>query len=168
MFRKIRVPTYEGEMNTGKKFEEWFSGMNKYFRVHKYSSEMKARLSIYNLNGKAARWWRDLKHTKKEEVREICWKKFHNIFREKYMSERFFDRKVKEFHDLSMGSMTMDSFINRFIDLLHYVPYIKDDKVKIQQFLGCLPPKFWERIEFDMPKTLDTTLHKARIFYENG
>ena len=79
------------------------------------------------------------------------------------MSEKFFDRKVKEFHKVLMGSMTMDAFINRFLDLLHYVPYIKDEKVKIQQFLGCLPPNFWERIEFNIPKTLDTTLHKARL-----
>ena len=64
--------------------------------------------------------------------------------------------------------MTMDDFMNIFLDLLHYVPYINDKKVKIQQFLGCLPPNIWEKIEFDMPKTLDTTLHKARIFYERG
>ena len=75
---------------------------------------------------------------------------------------------MKEFHELRMGSMTMDAFINIFIDLLHYVPYIKEEKVKIQQFLGCLPPSFWDRIEFDMPKTLDTTLHKARLCYEHG
>ena len=84
------------------------------------------------------------------------------------MSKKFFDRKVKELHKLHMGSMTMDAFINRFLDMLHYVPYIKDEKVKIQQFIGCLPPKFRERIEFNMPKTLDTTLHKARIYYEHG
>ena len=47
------------------------------------------------------------------------------------MSKIFFDRKVKEFHELRMGSMTMDSFINIFLDLLHYVPYIKDEEVKI-------------------------------------
>ena len=62
----------------------------------------------------------------------------------------------------------MDAFINIFLDLLHYVPYIKEEKVKIQQFLGGLPPNFRERIEFDMPKNLDTTLHKASIFYEHG
>ena len=55
------------------------------------------------------------------------------------MSETFFDIKVKEFHGLRMVSMTMDSFINKFLDMLHYVPYIKDEKVKIQHFLGCLP-----------------------------
>ena len=129
---------------------------------------MKPRLAIYNLNGKEARWWRDLKHTKKDEVREIRWTNFRNIFQEKYMSKRFFDRKVKEFHELHMGSMTMDDFINIFLDLLHYVPYIKDEKVKIQQFLGCLPRKFRQRIEFDMPKTLDTTLHKSMICNKHG
>ena len=67
-----------------------------------------------------------------------------------------------------MVSMTMEAFINKFLDLLHYVPYIKDERVKIQLFLGCLPPNFRERIEFDMPKNLGTTLHKTRLCYENG
>ena len=67
-------------MNTGEKAEEWLLGMRKYFQVHKYSSEMKARLAIYNLNGKAARWWRDLKHTKEVEVREIRWSNFRKMF----------------------------------------------------------------------------------------
>ena len=90
------------------------------------------RLAIYNLNVKEARWWRDLKHTKKDEVNEIPWSNFHRIFQDRYMYERFFDTKVKEFHELRMGSMTMDAFINIFLDLLHYVPYIKYKKVKIQ------------------------------------
>ena len=118
----------------GEKSEEWLLGMSKYLRVHNYSIEIKAHLAIYILNGKVARWWRDLKHTKKEELREIWWSKFRKIFQEKYMSEIFFERKVKEFHELHMGSMTMDSFINSFLDLLHYVPYLKDEKVKIQEF----------------------------------
>ena len=92
---------------------------------------MKDLLAIYNLKDKVARWWRNLKHAKKHELREIRWSNFRKIFQEKYMSKRFFDRKVKEFHELPMGSMTMDSFINIFLDLLHYVPYIKEEKVKI-------------------------------------
>ena len=41
-FRKIRAPTYEGEVKTGEKDQEWLLGMRKYFQVHNYSSEMKA------------------------------------------------------------------------------------------------------------------------------
>ena len=77
------------------------------------------------------------------------------------MSEKFFDRKVKEFHELRMGSMTMDAFINRFLYMLHYVSYIKEEKVKIQQLLGCLPPSFQDMIELEMTKNLDTSLHKT-------
>ena len=73
---------------------------------------MKDRLAIYNLNGKAARWWRYLKHTKTDELREMRWDTFWKLFPEKNMSERFFDRKVKYFHELRMGSMTVDAFIN--------------------------------------------------------
>ena len=58
------------------------------------------------------------------------------------MFKGFFDQKVKKIHELKMGSMTMDAFINRFLELLHYVIYIKDEKVKIHQFLGCIPPNF--------------------------
>ena len=57
-------------MNTREKDEEWLLGMRKYFQVHNWSSEMKSWLSIYNLNRKAARWWIDLKNTKKDEVKE--------------------------------------------------------------------------------------------------
>ena len=75
----------------GEKAEEWLLDMSKYFQVHSYSSEMKAWLAIYNLNGKVARWWRDLKHTKKDELWEICWDTFQKNFQEKYMSERLFE-----------------------------------------------------------------------------
>ena len=75
-FEKIRAPTYKGEVNIGEKAEEWLLGMSKYFQVHNYSSVMQVRLTIYNLNGKAVRWWRDLKHTKKDELREISLEKF--------------------------------------------------------------------------------------------
>ena len=95
---------------------------------------MKSHLAIYNLNKNAARWPTDLKHTKKDAVKEIRWSNFRRISEEKYMYERFYGGKVKYFHELRMGSMTIDSFINIFFHVLHYVPYIKDKKVKIQHF----------------------------------
>ena len=86
----------------------------------------------------------------------------------KMFLRKIYVRKVKEFHELHMGSMTMDAFINRFLDLLHYVQYIKEEKIKIQQFLGCPPHSFWDNIKFDILKTLNTTLYKDRLCYEHG
>ena len=45
-FWKIKDPTYEGDMNTRDKAEEWLLGMSKFFWVHNYSSEMKSQLDI--------------------------------------------------------------------------------------------------------------------------
>ena len=59
-------------------------GMSKYFQVHNYSSVMQARVAIYNLNGKEARWWCDLNHTKKDELGKLL----------KYFPRKIHVRKV--------------------------------------------------------------------------
>jgi hypothetical protein len=48
------------------------------------------------------------------------------------MSERYYDGKIREFHEHKLGQLTMDEYVKRFIELLRYVPYIKYEKVKIQ------------------------------------
>ena len=61
---------------------------------------------------------------------------------------------IKEFHELRLGQPTMEEHANKFLELLRYVRYIRDDKVKIQRFLGGLPHSYKYRIEFDEPRTL--------------
>jgi hypothetical protein len=55
----------------------------------------------------------------------------------------------------------MDDLINKFMELLRLVPYIREDKVKIQQFLSCLPQSYKDIIKFDNPKTLSEVFRKA-------
>ena len=62
--------------------------------------------------------------------------------------------------------MNMEELINKFLDLPRFVPYIKEEKVKVQRFLRYLPQDYKDRIEFDNPKTLDEVLRKARLCYE--
>jgi hypothetical protein len=38
---------------------------------------------------------------------------------------------MKEFFEIKLGSMTMDECERRFFELLKYVDFIKDEKVKI-------------------------------------
>ena len=54
----------------------------------------------------------------------------------------------------------------KFLSLLRYVPYIIDEKPKIQRFLSCLPTSFKDRIEFDNPKNLEEAMRKADFCYE--
>jgi hypothetical protein len=56
----------------------------------------------------------------------------------------------------------MDTYAKTFLDLMRYVPYLKDEKVRIQCFLCGLPQSYQDRIEFDEPKTLEDTIRKAK------
>ena len=50
-----------------------------------------------------------------------------------------------------------------FLELLRYVRYIKDEKVKIQHFLSGLPQSYKDRIEFYKPRTLEEAIEKLGI-----
>ena len=60
----------------------------------------------------------------------------------------------------------MDDFLTKFTSLLRYVPYLRDEKDKVQRFLSNLPTHMKERIEFINPKTMDEAIRKARMCYQ--
>eukprot|EP00253_Pinus_taeda_P030209 PITA_30209 len=62
----------------------------------------------------------------------------------------------------------MDEFINLFTSLLRYVPYIKEEKAKVQRFVSSLPSYIRETIEFDNPRTMDEAIRKERICYQQN
>jgi hypothetical protein len=90
--------------------------------------------------------------------KDLSWKQFDKYFRKKYLSEKYMDGKTKEFYELRRGQLTIDEYVNKFLELLRYVPYIKDEKVKVQRFINGLPQTYQNRIEFDKPKTLEDLL----------
>ena len=80
----------------------------------------------------------------------------------------YYDDKIKEFHELRLGQQTMDEYANKFLELLRYVKYIRDEKVKIQWFLSGFPQSYKDRIEFYEPRTLEESIMKAKYFYEQS
>ena len=121
---------------------------------------------VYNLKGKANIWWQDLKISHGLKKKNLEWAEFKRLFKKQYLSESYYERKTKIFYELRLGQMTMEDLINKFLDLLRFVPYIKEEKVKVQRFLSCLPQAYKDRIEFDNPKSLDEVLRKSRLCYE--
>jgi hypothetical protein len=138
----------------------------KYFQIYNYSNNMKVRMAIYNLKGKANIWWQDLKLAKGLKEKQLEWSDFKKYFKKQYLSESYYERKMKEFYELRLGQMTMDDLINKFLELLRFVPYIWEDKVKIQRFLSCLPQSYRDRIDFDNPKSLSEAFKKAQMCYD--
>ena len=100
---------------------------------------MKARLAIFQLQGKATLWWEEVKIVKGVSEQTIAWGKFQKYFKERYLTECFYDEKAREFHDLRLGQQTMDEFITHFTSLLRYVRYIREEKAKVQRFISSFP-----------------------------
>jgi hypothetical protein len=119
---------------------------------------LKARVATFNLNGKASIWWEDLKNVKGIHEEDLSWERFEKYFRKKYLSEKYFDEKTKEFYELKLGQLTIEEYVSRFLELLRYVPYIKAEKAKVQRFISGLPKDYQNKIEFDEPKTLEDTI----------
>jgi hypothetical protein len=73
---------------------------------------------------------------------------------------------MKYFFELKLGTMTMEEYEKWFFELLKYVDFIKDEKVKIQSFLSGLPSFYSDNIRYDNPKTLEETIKRERHLYE--
>ena len=55
------------KLKKGEEAESWLSGMRKYFQIYNYSNQLKARMAIYNLSGKADIWWQNLEKSQGDQ-----------------------------------------------------------------------------------------------------
>jgi hypothetical protein len=78
--------------------------------------------------------------------KSVTWRELKKYFENKYLNKRYYDKKMKEFFELKLGSMTIDEYERRFLDLLKYVSFIKDETIKIQCYLNGLPSFISDKI----------------------
>ena len=95
-------------------------------------------------------------------TKRTAWKQFKKYFKQKYLSDRYYDDKIKEFHEMILRQQTMEEYANNFLELLRYVRYIKYEKVKIQRFLSGFPQYYKDIIDFYEPRTLEEVIRKAK------
>lgn len=65
-----------------------------------------------------------------------------------------------------MGSMTDEEYVRKFLELLRYVPYLKEQKANIHRFISGLLVAFKDKIEFDDPRLLEEDIRKMKHCYE--
>jgi hypothetical protein len=52
------------------------------------------------------------------EKKSVTWREFKKYFEKKFLSKRYYDKKMKELFELKLGSMTIDEYERRFLELL--------------------------------------------------
>lgn len=65
-----------------------------------------------------------------------------------------------------MGQVSDEEYTTKFLELLKYVPYLKDEKVEIKWYISGLPLAFKDQIEFEYPWTLEYVIKKLKHYYE--
>jgi hypothetical protein len=92
------------------------------------------------------------------EKKSVNWREFKKYFEKNYLTKRYYDKKMKELFELKLGSMTIDEYERRFLELLKYVSFIKDETIKFQRYLSGLPSFISEKIQYDDPKKLEDNI----------
>jgi len=88
------------------------------------------------------------------------------IIGEIYLLDRCYDNKENDFYEMISGHLSDEEYITRFLELLRYVPYLKDYKAKFQLFISRFPMSFKDRIKFYEPQTLDDATNKFKHYCE--
>jgi hypothetical protein len=104
-----------------------------------------------------------VQHIKQKNVTRKELKKY---FKNKYLTKRSYDKKMKELFELKLGSMNIHEYERMFLELLKYVSLIKDETVKIQRYLSGFPSFISEKIQYDDPKTLEGTIRQDNCLYD--
>ena len=70
------------------------------------------------------------KHVENLDERKISWRSFERYFKHDHMSQQYYDKKMQELFELKLGNMTMEEYESILLELLNYVGFIQDEKVK--------------------------------------
>ena len=83
--------------------------------------------------GEAEHWWKSTKAILEGldiERNPITWEKFKGVFYDNYFPEVVRERKEREFADLVQGSMTVEQYGGKFIELSRFGPHLILAEVK--------------------------------------
>jgi len=84
-------------------------------------------------------WWDQYVQVKHIDEKKVTWIELKRYFQKKYLTKWYYDRKMKEFFELKLRSMMIDEYERRFFELMKYLAFINNEKVKIQRYLSGFP-----------------------------
>jgi hypothetical protein len=118
--------------------EDWLKSIEKKPKIVQCSDREKVLFAAHQLFGTAADWWETYRNTHLN-ANVISWNEFKAHFRTHYMPCGTLKLKKKEFSDLNQGSMTVNEYLNQFIQMSRYtIDDVNTDEKKQDIFLKGL------------------------------
>jgi predicted PolB exonuclease-like 3'-5' exonuclease len=118
--------------------EDWLKGVKKKLMIAQCTDHKKVLFATHQLFGTAANWW-ETYYSTHADVDSITWNEFKARFHNHYVPHGTMKLKKKEFTNLKQGSMTVNEYLNSFIQLSRYAPDdINTDEKKQDMFQNGL------------------------------
>jgi hypothetical protein len=118
--------------------EDWLKSVEKKLEIAQCFDHETVLFAVNQLFGTAVDWWETYRNTH-VNANAISWNEFKAHFRTHYVSRDTLKLKKKEFSDLNQGGMTVNEYLNQFIQLSKYaIDDINTDEKKQGIFLKGL------------------------------
>jgi hypothetical protein len=98
--------------------EDWLKGVEKNLMITQCMDRKKVLFAANHLFGTTENWWETYNNTH-TDINLITWIEFQTRFRTHYLPRSTMKLK-KEFTDLKQGSMSVNEYLNSFIQLSRY------------------------------------------------
>lgn len=93
----------------------------------------------------------------------LTWESFLERFCERYLSEHFRQKQIEEFHSLYQRGLTVAQYESRFLELLPYVEYMKDEKLRVHCFIMGLNFSLQGPVRMAFPTTFRQAVEIALV-----
>jgi hypothetical protein len=133
------------------------------FALRDYISNMKVRMTVFQLKGSALLWWKTLLSQLNLIIEDVTWELFEERFRVRYLSEEFFERRLNEFIALRQGGRTVPESEARVMALLRHASHLNPEKLKVSRFVLGLNSSMRGKVYYLMPQTLHDFVPKAVV-----
>jgi hypothetical protein len=118
--------------------EDWLKSVVKKLEIAQRTDHENVLFVAHQLFGTTANWWQTYRNTH-ANVEAITWNEFKARFRTHYMAHGTLKLKKKEFSELDQGNMTVNEYLNQFIQLSRYaIDDVNTNEKKQDTFLKGL------------------------------
>jgi hypothetical protein len=118
--------------------KDWLKGIEQKLMIAQSMDHEKVLFVAHQLCGTTANWWETYYNTH-TDIDSIMLNVFHSCFHTHYVPRGTTNLKKKLFTDLNQGSMSMNEYLNSFIQLSRYISDdINTDEKKQDMYLNGL------------------------------
>ncbi|XP_057968046.1 uncharacterized protein LOC131157719 [Malania oleifera] len=117
--------------------ENWVQKTEKILKVLHCTDKQKVFYATFQLAREAERWWMTVGLLEEQitDSSRMTWGRFKEVFFETYFPTSIHDVKANEFSSLTQGTLTMQSYTAKYIELSHFAPcMISNEYEKARRF----------------------------------